>query len=258
MLYLNNNCQFKTRLWRVIYFFKFLLVILFMIIRLPTNSPLDKLLNGGIESNTITNIYGEAGSGKTNIALLCTISCIKNNKKVVFVDTEGGFSFERLDQLANGDGNQYLKNIILFEPKTWKEQCERVEKIDKLTEQEAVGLIVIDSLVSLYRLELTNENFQEINRQLSTQYSILSNLSRSKNIPIIVTNQVYSVNGKMELTSRTIGKYWAKALIKLEKLERPGHRVATIVKHRSLPEGKRIEFVIMSNGLKEVGKFSLF
>ncbi|MEM7826693.1 MAG: DNA repair and recombination protein RadB [Candidatus Aenigmatarchaeota archaeon] len=226
--------------------------------RLPTNSPLDKILGGGIEYNAITNVYGEAGSGKTNLAILCMLSAIKKGKKVIFIDTEGGFSFERLDQLANGNGNEYLKSMIFFEPKTWEEQCERINKIENIIEQENVGLIVVDSIVSLYRLELNSENFQEINRQLSKQYSILSNISRSKNIPVLVTNQVYSTGSKIEMTSRTIGKYWAKALIRLEKLDRFGHRSAIIVKHRSLPEGRRIEFIITQNGLKEVGKLSIF
>jgi len=226
--------------------------------KIPTNSPLDKLLKGGIESDAVTNIYGEAGSGKTNIALLCAISVINSNKKVVFIDTEGGLSFERLNQLANGNGSHYLKDILLFEPKTWQEQCKRVKKLNDLVEQENVGLIIIDSMVSLYRLELTNDNFSQINRDLSKQYSTLSNICRSKNIPVLVTNQVYSIAGKIELTSKTIGRYWAKTLIRLEKLEKPGHRVATIVKHRSLPEEKHVEFVIVENGLKEVGKFSIF
>ncbi|MEM5835229.1 MAG: DNA repair and recombination protein RadB [Candidatus Aenigmatarchaeota archaeon] len=226
--------------------------------KLSTKSPLDKLLDGGIEKDTITNVYGEPGSGKTNFAMLCTISCIEQDRKSLFIDTEGGFSFERFKQLTKENFSEYLKKIILIMPKTWEEQIKCIENLEKILEQEDIGLIVIDSIVSLYRLEISEENFQRVNRELSRQYAILSNISRSKNIPTLVTNQIYSVSGKIELTSRLIGKYWSKALIKFEKLDIPNHRLATIIKHRSLPEGKKIEFEITKDGLKEVRKISIF
>lgn len=226
--------------------------------KLPTKSPLDKLLNGGIESDTITNVYGEPGCGKTNFAMLCTISCIEQGKKALFIDTEGSFSFERFKQLAKENFSEYLKNIIFLMPKNWDEQIKCVENLEKLLEQEDIGLIVVDSIVSLYRLEISDENFQKMNRELSRQYAILSNISRGRNIPTLVTNQVYAVSGKIELTSRLIGKYWSKALIKFEKLDSPNHRLATIIKHRSLPEGEKIEFEITKDGFKEVRKLSLF
>src|SRR3989338_3826200 len=57
---------------------------------------LDKLLEGGYETDVITTIYGPAGSGKTTTCLLAAVSTatVKENKdkKVVFIDTEGGFS----------------------------------------------------------------------------------------------------------------------------------------------------------------------
>ncbi|MCD6381958.1 MAG: DNA repair and recombination protein RadB [Candidatus Aenigmarchaeota archaeon] len=225
--------------------------------RLSTKSPLDKILDGGIEHAAVTNVYGEAGSGKSNLALLCTISVIEQGKKVIFIDTEGGFSFDRFDQLTNGRSHEYLSKVILLEPKNWEEQCKRIDELEKLVTND-VGLIVIDSIVTLYRLVLNDENYPQVNRELSSQYAKLSSIAREKNIPVLVTNQVYSISGKLELISRTIGKYWAKALIKLEKLDRPNHRLATIVKHRSIPEGKSIEFEITRNGFKEVGRLSIF
>jgi DNA repair protein RadB len=223
-----------------------------------TNTVLDKLLNGGIEKGAITNFYGEAGSGKTNIMLIITKTVIDNNQKVIFIDTESNFSIERFNQITENKSSEYLDKIYFFEPKTWNEQCEQIKGIEDLVKKENIGLIVVDSMVSLYRLELTDENFVTINKELSKQYAILSNIAREKNIPVVVTNQIYSISGKIELTSRLIAKYWAKTLVKLEKLDRPNHRLATIIKHRAIPEGKNIEFEITQTGIKEVGKFSIF
>ena len=221
--------------------------------RLKTNSPIDKLLGGGLEIGAITNFYGEAGSGKTNLALIATKAAIDAGKKVVYIDTENNFSFERFAQIVGkGRVEDYLENVFLIEPKSWKEQCEQIEKLRFLVKNEDIGLIVVDSIVSLYRLELTDENHVEVNKEHSRQYATLMQLAREYNLAVLVTNQIYTISGKIELTSRLIAKYWSKALVKLEKLDRANRRRATIIKHRSLPEGKAMEFEITGNGIKEV------
>jgi DNA repair protein RadB len=227
--------------------------------RLKTNSPLDKLLNGGIECDAITNIYGPAGSGKTNIALAVTIET-SNDKKILYMDTEGSFSAERFRQLGGNENN--LKNIIFFDVHSWEDQHREIQRIERIVEKERIALIIIDSLVALYRLELDSENFQKINKQLATQYSILSMITRKYKIPVLVTNQVYGYkedgDEKIELTSRAIAKYWSKALIELKRAERSNHRIAIVRKHRSIAEGKNIEFEIKERELKEVGKLGFF
>ena len=222
--------------------------------KLATNTPLDKLLAGGIEEDAITNVFGPAGSGKTNITISATLQCLKT-KNVIYIDTEGSFSLDRFYQLGGDD--KKAKKIMFIEPHTWEEQHSTVLDLEsKITKN--VGLIVVDSFVALYRLELDKENFQKINKQLATQYSILSRIARRDKIPALVTNQVYNVGDNIELTSRTIARYWSKALIELKKLEKENHRIAILRKHRSLPEGQKIEFVIEQDKLRQLGKFELF
>lgn len=223
--------------------------------KFATNTPLDKLLDGGIETDTITNLYGPAGSGKTNITLIAALECSKN-KKAIYIDTEGSFSYERFTQVG-GDKNN-LKNILFIEVHTWKDQHEKITKLEKMVTKD-IGLIIVDSLVALYRLELNEKNFHEINKQLATQYSMLSKISRTYKIPVLVTNQVYSIkdSDEIELSSKAIAKYWSKALIELRKTEKENHRIAILRKHRSMPEGKKIEFEIVEKGLKEV-RFGIF
>lgn len=222
--------------------------------RLKTNTPLDKLLDGGIEDDAITNIYGPPGSGKTNIVLSVALSCVESGKKVVYVDTEGSFSLERFFQM--GGSEKHLKSIKFLQVHSWDEQHRAVGEIEKISDK-SIGLIIVDSMVALYRLELDEKNFQQINKQLATQYSILSRITRTEKIPIIITNQVYSKGENIELTSRTIAKYWSKTLVELRKTEKENHRLAILRKHRSQPEGRSIEFAITKDGLKQVGKFSI-
>ena len=83
---------------------------------------LDNLLEGGFESGIISTIYGASGTGQSNIAMLISLNVASQGKKIVFIDTEGGFSTERVSQLHPKDYKKILKNIILLNPTTFEEQ----------------------------------------------------------------------------------------------------------------------------------------
>lgn len=223
--------------------------------RLQTDSPIDKLLNGGFEEGAITNVYGPAGSGKTNIMIIAALSCIKTGKKAVYMDTEGSFSYERFEQLGGSDAE--LKNIIFIDVHSWEDQCKEIKRIEGMMRGD-IGLIIVDSIVSLYRLEMDDKKFSDTNKQLATQYSILSGIARKSKIPVLVTNQIYGIGEQTEITSRTIAKYWSKTMVEIKRSEKDNSRAAILRKHRSMPEGAKIDFEITKTGLKEIGKFSLF
>ncbi len=82
---------------------------------------LNRWLLGGYDNDIITTLYGGPGTGKTNFSLLAAVSQAKRGNKVIFVDTEGGFSSERVKQivLAGNNGMSYrevLKNIFILKP----------------------------------------------------------------------------------------------------------------------------------------------
>ena len=83
------------------------------------SSEFDEWLNGGYDTDVITVFYGPAGSGKTNLCLIAAAEQAALGKKVVFIDTEGGFSVERLRQLAD---LEVLKNIVIIKATTFYEQ----------------------------------------------------------------------------------------------------------------------------------------
>jgi len=76
-------------------------------------NPLDRLLGGGVEEGTITEIYGEAGSGKTNFCLQATRECIASGEKVAYIDADG-ISIERLRQLCDGYDYKKFSHIPFF------------------------------------------------------------------------------------------------------------------------------------------------
>ncbi len=221
---------------------------------------IDSLLDGGLEPGIITTLFGPASSGKSNIAMLAAINAAEQGKKVLFIDTEGGFSAERVKQL-NKNYENLLKNIVIANPTNFTEQKNYFKKLMDAANHEKAGLIVVDSIVMLYRLQKAEEDISTTNQELASQLAILSEVARKKQIPVLVTNQVYSDfrktedrRPKTENSFRMVGgdllKYWSKCIIKLEALD-AGIRRATIYKHRSLPEGKFVHFEIKESGLEE-------
>lgn len=234
---------------------------------------LNKFLFGGYETDIITTIYGPGASGKTNLCLLVAISQAKKGNKVVYMDTEGGFSSDRARQILQGDKEQteeILKNILLLKPTSFEEQELDFGKLLKHVKKGDISLIVIDSIAMLYRLELgdaiktkQDEKIKQVNRNLAGQLRALAEISRKQNIPIIVTNQVYAdflkqeeINSKTERGVNMVGgdllKYWSKCLIEIQNDR--GKRKLILRKHRSLPE-KELSFEITSSGIRKRGLF---
>lgn len=216
--------------------------------RLKTGSEsIDTLLNGGIEKGIITNVFGESGTGKTNFCIQMAVRTTENDEKAIYIDTEGGFSPERFIQMT---GEENLDNLYLQEPMDFQEQRRAIDQAAELAKNEDVGLIVVDSMVSLYRLKVNGENASEINQDLSQQLSTLSKTARTQEIPIIVTNQVYTSfdDENLELVGRDVPRYWSKCLLQLKSKEN-GKRSLEIAKHRSLPENRSKTFTITDKGL---------
>ena len=235
--------------------------------RIPTGSKvLDVMLNGGYEKEVITTIYGPAGSGKTVLCLLCSINIAKNGKKVIYVDSEGGFSIERLKQITshiNLDYKKILDNMIFLKPTIFEEQKKSFEKLKGLV-NDKIGLIVVDTIAFLYRLELgKSEEVHEVNRELGKQISYLTEIARNKNIPVLIANQVYTdfnEKDKVNIVGGDILKYGSKCLLELQ-ITPNNNRRAILRKHRSLEPEKELIFKIVDGGIigtKESRGFKLF
>ena len=215
---------------------------------------LDMMLDSGYEKDVITTIYGPAGSGKTVLCLLCSMNIARAGKKVVYVDTEGGFSLERLRQIASHISQDYKKildNIIFLRPTSFAEQQKSFEKLRDIV-NDKIGLIVVDTVAMLYRLELgKSEDVQEVNRELGRQISYLTEIARKKNIPILITNQVYTNfddRDKVNIVGGDILKYGSKCLIELQ-ITPNGNRRCILKKHRSLQAEKEIICKIVEGGI---------
>ncbi len=220
---------------------------------------LNKWLYGGYENDVVSVIYGAAGTGKTNFCLLAAVSAAKKGGKVIFVDSEGGFSSERVKQLAGEDYEKVLKNIFLLKPVNFNEQKESFNQILKYLKDE-IAMIIVDGMTILYRLDFAtargkekDDNGEEVrktNSELVRQMRTLVEIARKREIPVLVTNQVYRWEDSDRMVGGDILKYWGKCLIEL--VNDKGRRSAFLRKHRSIGE-KRFDFVIDDKGIKKRG-----
>jgi len=210
---------------------------------------LDDLLEGGFEGGAITLLFGEAGSGKTNICLQVASMVASSGKKVVYIDTEG-VSLERLKQIAGEGYEEVMKNTLFFEPHNFEDQEKFVEKAVRLAESSLeVGVIMLDSATIHYRLTRNDEE-KGVRKSLSPQLAKLLAAARSKDIPIILTSQVYTdiEKGTFEPLGGHVLLHNAKAIIRLDKVGTNTRR-AVIIKHRHLEEGRRADFKLTKNGV---------
>ncbi|MBI2507868.1 AAA family ATPase [Candidatus Woesearchaeota archaeon] len=185
----------------------------------------------------ITCIYGEASSGKTTFAELAAIEQAKKNKKIVYIDTENGFNLERIKQLAGDEFQNVLENIILFKPGRFSEQ-NRI--IKKLPEMKNISLIVIDTISNHYRVKV-REKPDVYNLHMWKQFKILNELS--KNVPVIITNQVYS-NIKKKNIEMIGGERFRKYSNRIIRLENNPRKLIF-----EKPSGDFVKFEIKSNGV---------
>jgi DNA repair protein RadB len=152
------------------------------------------------------------------------------------------------------DYKEVLSNIIFFKPTSFAEQKQAFEKLKEAIDDK-VGLIVVDSIAMLYRLELgKTDDIYNVNRELGQQISYLTEIARKKNIPVLLTNQVYANfddKTKVNMVGGDILKYGSKCLIELHLNETTRRRKAVLRKHRFLPELKQINFRIEEKGIEK-------
>jgi DNA repair protein RadB len=208
---------------------------------------LDELLDGGLEADAITLVFGEGGSGKTNLALQCAREAARAGRRVAYVDTEG-VSAVRLRQVFDGLEGDLAGRLLFFTPYSIDEQERMVQNAIRVPD---LGLIVVDSINMHYRLHIDagDDMEKEAARSLYKQLHILTGFARQNRVPVLVTGQVYGGEDATQPFARRVMEHLVKALVRFEK--RPdGSRRATVIKHRSIEEGRSATFRIGPRGLE--------
>ncbi|MEM3872188.1 MAG: DNA repair and recombination protein RadA [Nitrososphaeria archaeon] len=163
---------------------------------------LDSLLKGGVETQAITELWGEYGSGKTQLCHTLCVTCQLSRENgglegnALYIDTESTFRPERLYQIAEARGLDpayVLKNTYVCRVYNSSHLEFIVKNIGKYIEKYNIKLVIVDSVISLYRGELTGrETLAERQQRLNKLLHRLLRVAEIYNVAVVVTNQVQS------------------------------------------------------------------
>jgi len=142
---------------------------------------IDAVLGGGIHTGMITNIYGESGSGKSQLCFTVCANCAKHSANILFIDTTGNFRPERIMEISGS--KLTLEKISYIRAFTTTEQSNATKKIIEIRPK----LVVIDSLTSLFSTEYSGpERHRAIMKYMHQLAALAINLQSA----IVVTNMV--------------------------------------------------------------------
>jgi len=230
---------------------------------------LDRLLGGGIETQAITEFYGEYGSGKSQLCFQLAVNVQLPvsegglDGSVIIIDTEGTFRPERIAQMAEAkslDPMEVLKNIHVARAYNSSHQMLLVDKAKEIAKKmknngKPVRLLIVDSLTSHFRAEYVGRGtLAERQQRLNKHLHDLIKFSEIFNAAIVVTNQVMAkpeshfydstapVGGHVVAHTATFRVYLRKTKGDL--------RIARLVDSPCLPEAEAM-FKITERGIED-------
>ncbi|MHB1492314.1 MAG: DNA repair and recombination protein RadA [Thermoplasmataceae archaeon] len=225
------------------------------VLKLTTGSKnLDNLLGGGLETQTITEFFGEFGSGKTQIMHQIAVNTTMPesdggfNADVLIIDTENTFRPERIVQMSrakNLDSDEVLKRIHVARAFNSHHQILLAEKASQMAKDYNIRLLIVDSLTSHFRSEYMGRgSLSERQQLLNRHMHDLLRFGMLQNAVIAVTNQVAArpdvffgdptapIGGNIVGHTATFRIYLRKG--------KAGKRIARLIDSPYLPEGETV------------------
>jgi len=208
---------------------------------------LNDLLNGGVATGTITEVFGEFSTGKTQLALTLTAYVVSSGSKVVYIDTENTFRAKRVVDIAmhRNLGHNIKENVLVAKPRNTAEMLAVLDTIEEELKKGKTKLIVVDSLIAHFRAEfIGREKLAERQAQLTRFLYKLTYMAEDYNVAVFVTNQAMSSPDNL-ITDPVIhlgGKvvsHFCNYRLYLRKGKK-GTRVAKLVDACDLPEGEAL------------------
>ena len=225
----------------------------------------DELIGGGLETQSITEIYGKFASGKSQWCFQTSVTVQLPKERgglegnVLYIDSENSFRPERIVSIAkhfNLNPENALKNIFVARAYNSDHQMLLAEKAEEFIKEKNIKLIIVDSLTSQFRAEFIGrgklaDRQQKLNKHLRT----LQKMAEMHNIAVLVTNQVMTrpdilFGDPTEPVGGNVLAHASKTRIYLRK-SKGDKRVAKLVDSPSLPDGEAI-FRVTENGIEDI------
>lgn len=153
---------------------------------------LDNILGGGIKNGIITDIFGESGAGKTQLAMQVMVNSLLEGGTIFYQDTTGTFRPERLVDLFKPKGldSGSLDKVTVGRITNTSEQLNNISKI----RESNFSLVIVDNVTDLFSFEYSKEDQTlEKTTQLAKYMKELSKVAFDKKIPIIIINMIRKI-----------------------------------------------------------------
>jgi len=235
------------------------------LISLTTGSvELDKLLEGGIETGSITELFGEFRTGKTQLCHTLCVTCQMPlteggaEGKAIYIDTEGTFRPKRLQEIAERfglDPNVALENVAYARAHNSEHQMELLKSAAAIMSQDRYALIVVDSATALYRTDYSGRGeLSERQMHMAQFLRQLTRLAEEFGVAVLITNQVVANPDGMSFakdSTKPIGgniiAHASTTRLRLRK-GRGENRICTVFDSPTLPEADA-QFAIGPQGV---------
>jgi DNA repair protein RadA len=236
-----------------------------MVGHLTTGSKqLDGIMGGGFETQAITELFGEFGSGKTQLAHQCAVNVQLPedagglNGEAIIIDTENTFRPERIIQMATAldlDPKNTLKKIHVARAYNSNHQMLLMEKVNDIAKEFNVRLLIVDSLTAHFRAEYIGRGaLAERQQQINKHMHELLRFGDLHNAVILVTNQVSArpdvffgdptkpIGGNIVAHTSTFRIYLRKS--------KGNKRIARLIDSPNLPEAEAV-FAVTEDGVRD-------
>jgi len=231
--------------------------------RITTSSDnFDEVIGGGVETQAITEFYGEFGSAKTQLShqLSVNVQLPEDEggleRQAIYIDTEDTFIPDRIEQMAESKGldvDETLSNIHVARAFNSDHQMLLADQAQEICQENDIGLIIVDSLTAQFRSDYVGRGElaprqQKLNKHMNT----LLRLANSHNLAVVVTNQVMSNPDQMfgDPTKAIGGHIVAhNSAVRLYlRKSKKDTRIARLVDSPYMPEGEAV-FKVKDEGI---------
>lgn len=161
---------------------------------------MDSLIKGGVRAGTLTLLFGRSNSGKTQLAMQTAMMCGREGKRALFVDTEGSFRPERVEEIVRSRGWDpagILDRIVYVRSDSAAEQMETVRRMGARAATAPCGLVVVDTLTRNFSVELPGKtNMASRQAALNVHLSEMARDAYQNGRAYLLTNRVTFGNGR--------------------------------------------------------------
>jgi DNA repair protein RAD51 len=225
---------------------------------------IDKLLEGGVETGSITEVFGEFRTGKTQLAHTLCVTCQMAvteggaEGKAIYIDTEGTFRPNRLQAIAERFGLDpavALENVAYARAHNSEHQMELLQVAAAIMAQDRYALLVVDSATALFRTDYTGRGeLSERQIQMGLFLRQLTRLAEEFGVAVLITNQVVANPDGMSFakdSTKPIGgnimAHASTTRLRLRK-GRGENRIMTVFDSPTLPEADA-QFAVSATGV---------